>query len=559
MDIAPLPMYSKEGDTSASAGLLSCKCEGVYARKVVEVLSPNLFRVMHIVPDKQDYSFVEKIQIPQDEVLRLCNKLVPSSAFAYLDKTMIIRIFRKESLVDERVLAEMEGKSRGRTGLEPGLYVSLPEGGRGVVVFYWHEGEHFKQASRKDVSCNFIRYLVELCDRVYVCMEGSYPFEAMAGSAIGARRRPKPIKQIQVIRVKNSVDDVELMPGYTLRIDGGEKSKESSSEQSENVQFVNNYNGTAVFCEGHHHCCFLTAEKRAPRNSTKVEDVSMKASGFANMLESWLSASNVDYSGLSSEQFIKLIEYCQPREFEKYSKLKESLNMREAAQREELERCFLEVLREICPHVLSDMKVDDNFRPSEELHRELSMIGDQRDLLLGSDIKLTWSDKEHTITVEGPGQGKQATPFIVYGQNVDAKCSTQCFCSTKINGKLKFLQPMNGRKDLLVSGDKVKFVLSTPGNNEELEVEGIVHLVNKTASLAIRSWVENMVPIELRCLERNIVFTSFLLSSHQRIAIAFMEDHLRTQGTHSLPRSVQSQIDQEFINAQPAPRTVIVN
>ncbi|XP_057849508.2 uncharacterized protein LOC131060346 [Cryptomeria japonica] len=611
MDIAPLPMYSKEGKTWASADLLSCKCEGVYASQVVKVLSPNLFRVMHVVPDKQDYNFVEKIQLAQDEVLSLCNKLVPSSAFAYLgepprvridfnllnqrrlpaagfygDKTMIIRIFRKESLVDERVLAEME-----RRRFEPGLYVSLPEGGRKVLVFYWHEGEHFKQASRKEVSCNFIRYLVELCDRVYVCMEGSYPFEAMAASAIGASRRPKPIKQIQVIRVKNSVDDVELMPGYSLRIDGGAKSKESSSEPSENVQFVNNYNGTAVFCEGYHHCCFLTAEKRAPRNSTKVEEVSMKASGFANMLESWSSASNVDYSRLSSEQFIKFIEYCQPQEFEKYLKLKESLKMREEArifaQQKELERCFLQVLREICRHVLlsvpgqlgptedkekanqlnscSDMEIDGKFGPFEELHRELSMIlagennvcnGDQRVLLLGSDIKLSWSDEEHMITVEGPGQGKQETPFIVYGQKVDARCSPQCSCSTKINGKLKFLKPMSERKDLLVSGDKVKFVLSTSGNNEELQAEGIVLLVNKTASLsAIRSWVENMIPIELSCLERNLVFTAFFLSSHQRIALAFMEDHLRTQGTRSLPRSVQSEIE-DFINAYPAPPTV---
>ncbi|GLJ34389.1 hypothetical protein SUGI_0691410 [Cryptomeria japonica] len=619
---SPLPMYSEEGETSTSAGILSLHIqnegEGMNASAVVETLSPNLFRVMRIVSDKQDYSFVEKVQLPHTEVLSLCNKLVPSSASAYLgepprisinfnslnqqclpavgfygDKTMITRIFRKESLVDGCVLAEMEGRL-----LEPGLYVSLPEEGCTVVVFYWHEGEHFKQASRKDASCNFIRYLVELCDSVYVCMEGSYPFQALAASATSASSKAKRTRRIQVSSVKNSENDVELFPGYSLRIDGGANGRKFSAGATANVAAVNNYYRTVVFCEGYQHCCFLTTEKRSPRTSKKQEELSMKASEFANTLKTWSSACNVDYSRLSNEQFINLLECCQPQELEKHSKLKESLKMRESArsfaQVEDFERCFLQVLPEFCNHVLlflggrtstandldghtnlentkelyscSDMEVDGN--KFDEMHRELSMIlagedavcnGDQRVLLLGSEIKFIRSDWEHMITVEGPSQGKDTSPFIRYGQEVDAKCSPQCPCSRKISGKAKFLQPVNEHKDLPFSGDKVKFLLSIPaksGNNDKKEIEGTVYLVNKTASFsAIRSWVENMVPIELRSLERNIVFTSFLLGSHQSLALTFMEEHLTTQNKRSLPRNIQSEFE-KFSNAQPARPTV---
>eukprot|EP01018_Ginkgo_biloba_P038876 Gb_38383 [translate_table: standard] len=39
----------------------------------------NLFKVMSIVYVKQDYNFVEKVQLLEDEILLLCNELVPNS------------------------------------------------------------------------------------------------------------------------------------------------------------------------------------------------------------------------------------------------------------------------------------------------------------------------------------------------------------------------------------------------------------------------------------------------------------------------------------------------
>ncbi|KAH9304371.1 hypothetical protein KI387_008775 [Taxus chinensis] len=121
---------------------------------------------MRIVSDKKDYSFVEKVQLLENEILGLSNKLVPASASAYSvnlprtrinfnalsqlcfpavgfygDKKTMIKIFRMEFLLEESVLAQMEEG----TWFEPGFYVSVPQEAGGLLLaFYWHEGEKVK-------------------------------------------------------------------------------------------------------------------------------------------------------------------------------------------------------------------------------------------------------------------------------------------------------------------------------------------------------------------------------------------------------------------------------
>ncbi|KAH9288582.1 hypothetical protein KI387_032699, partial [Taxus chinensis] len=78
----------------------------------------------------------------------------------YGDKRMMVEIFQNKGLIKDVVLSNLQdGK------FESGLYVQVLE--KMLVIFYWHECEHLKNASRKDVSCNFIRYLVELCDSIH--------------------------------------------------------------------------------------------------------------------------------------------------------------------------------------------------------------------------------------------------------------------------------------------------------------------------------------------------------------------------------------------------------
>ncbi|KAH9288772.1 hypothetical protein KI387_032889, partial [Taxus chinensis] len=91
----------------------------------------------------------------------------------YGDKRMMVEIFQNKGLIKDVVLSNLQdGK------FESGLYVQVLE--KMLVIFYWHECEHLKNASRKDVSCNFIRYLVELCDSIHVCVRGEPQFGALA-------------------------------------------------------------------------------------------------------------------------------------------------------------------------------------------------------------------------------------------------------------------------------------------------------------------------------------------------------------------------------------------
>ncbi|GLJ34388.1 hypothetical protein SUGI_0691360 [Cryptomeria japonica] len=254
------------------------------ANASVAGLSPNLFRVMRIVPDKQDYSFVEKVQLPEHEILRLCNKFMPASASAclgnppriridfdglnqrpfsavgmYGEKKMLIRILRMKGLLEESVVAQLEGGN-----FEAGLYIIVPlETTSPVVAFYWHEGEHFREASRKDVSCNFIRYLVELCDYVYICVEGSYDFHTLATSMASSRSKASRTRRVHVTSVKNSDNDVELLPGFNVRIDGwGFINSKTSSALSGNKDGMFNHNRILVFCEGYQRCSFMTVEPK---------------------------------------------------------------------------------------------------------------------------------------------------------------------------------------------------------------------------------------------------------------------------------------------------------
>ncbi|GLJ33412.1 hypothetical protein SUGI_0672470 [Cryptomeria japonica] len=167
----------------------------------------NVYRLMCLVTDKQDCTFVEKVHLPESEISSLCNNLVPFSASAaaysdnpseirinfnalkerclcavglYGDKKMMICMLRNQGLLGDLVLSKMEEAGE----FEPGLYVIVSaNSAAAAVVFYWHQGQNFIKASRNDVSCNFIRYLVELCDFVYICVEGSHAFDAMAASA----------------------------------------------------------------------------------------------------------------------------------------------------------------------------------------------------------------------------------------------------------------------------------------------------------------------------------------------------------------------------------------
>ncbi|CAK9229490.1 unnamed protein product [Sphagnum troendelagicum] len=139
----------------------------------------RLYNLMRIISDKQDLSFVEKVVLPKEEIVSLCNRLIRNSArvaghdrqdlidFESLNssalrtvgfsghKDVIVEIFSRIGILDRDAI----GRMRDRT-LQPGLHAAVHE--HTLYLLYWHRGENLSNATRKDISCTFIRYLVEL-------------------------------------------------------------------------------------------------------------------------------------------------------------------------------------------------------------------------------------------------------------------------------------------------------------------------------------------------------------------------------------------------------------
>ena len=113
------------------------------------------------------------------------------------------RILKEMGVVDDLIHMQMEEEK-----LEPGLYVGVLK--QVIIVFYWHQGTHLKNASRKEVSCNFIRYVVDLCDDIYVCAEEYNLLEALAASFISTSHRHKRTQRLKISHVQNSENDVRV-------------------------------------------------------------------------------------------------------------------------------------------------------------------------------------------------------------------------------------------------------------------------------------------------------------------------------------------------------------
>jgi len=135
---------------------------------------PTVFKVMCVASDKQEVSFVEKVQLPQDQILLLCNELVPNSAVTtgaqftqmhvnfnalnqrclpvvafYGNKQMMAESFKKQGLLGQEEVLDQ---------LEPGLYAIVRESA--IFVFYWHEGRFLQLHS---ISRRPLRLSVCLC------------------------------------------------------------------------------------------------------------------------------------------------------------------------------------------------------------------------------------------------------------------------------------------------------------------------------------------------------------------------------------------------------------
>ena len=225
---------------------------------------------MKIVSDKQELSFVDKVHLPEEQILGLCNRVLPNSADNheypdiridfkslnqvslptvgfYGDKRTMGRILKEMGAIDDSIHKQMEEEK-----FEAGLYVGRLE--QVIIVFYWHQETHLKDASRKNVSCNFIRYVVDLCDDVYVCVEdhnllAATPADSVVSGTTSLRTRPRRTEKLKIGRVRNSENDVTVSSGFHLNIGRHISTMQPSMPKQ-----------TLFFAEGYHRCAFLNSQ-----------------------------------------------------------------------------------------------------------------------------------------------------------------------------------------------------------------------------------------------------------------------------------------------------------
>eukprot|EP01018_Ginkgo_biloba_P000786 Gb_23347 [translate_table: standard] len=298
--------------------------------KSVVTRSPYFPKFMRIVYNKQDMIFVEKVHIPEDHILSLCNRIGPNATKTishsqkiridftsldqqslqaigfYGDKKMMARIFKDMGIIDDSILIQMEEER-----FEPAQYVGLLK--ELIVVIYWYQGTHLKDASRKDVSCNFIRYVVDLCDNVYACIEAPATFMA---SACHKRRTQK----LKISHVQNSENDVKISPRFSVNI------------LTRDMEIVSTPEGVAkpkhslFFIEGYHQFAFVSASYKKPQSYVKAYSKKVKVDALLSKIEVWSKDYDLDFNKLSNKDSVCLLTHSQLPEHQVYCDMMNSIN-----------------------------------------------------------------------------------------------------------------------------------------------------------------------------------------------------------------------------------------
>lgn len=285
----------------------------------------RLFNLMHIRSDKQDLSFVEKVMLHQADIFDLCNQIVPGSArllqhenqqfdqqsinfdllkrFSvhpvgfYGNKTAMMEIFGGCGIVDDVTLKLMREDK-----LLPGLYGALGE--KILHILYWHQGESLSEASRKDISCNFIRYLVELCPIVHICLDAT----GLEASLLSSKSFKKKVRtqRLKLFVEKSSENDLKVHPGFEIHLPNcGNDLK--PTEKGYSNELSGGFQGFQL-AEGYHAAAILVASALPPKKSTKMEEVHRKRHQIPSLLKEWESQFNLDPSRLTDDQFALFLQ-----------------------------------------------------------------------------------------------------------------------------------------------------------------------------------------------------------------------------------------------------------
>ena len=290
----------------------------VMPKKVEPSTSNCLYTLMQINLDSQDLSFVEKVTLLQGEIFSLCKHVLPNSVrhqgrekylieFAklnksslrvvgyYGDKTVMMDIFRTHRIVETSTLRLME-----KGHFKPGLYASLR--GTTLHVFYWHQGRghNMPVASRKDISCNFVRYLVELCHVVHICLDSPGLGPLLTNATKSGFVPKKRTRRIKISTEKASENDLKFRPGWKKEL----PLLPSRSRQTSTLLDVQ-------MAEGCFRAAVLVATPRAPQMSVRLDEDTIKTQDVSQHIAKWKASYNLDVRDLDDKSFTVLLEYTQ--------------------------------------------------------------------------------------------------------------------------------------------------------------------------------------------------------------------------------------------------------
>jgi hypothetical protein len=367
-----------------------------------------LFQIMKIVSDKQELSFVDKVFLPEEQILGLCNRILPNAADNqypdiridfksnqsdirikslnqvslpiigfYGDKRTMGRILKEMGVVDDSIHKQMEEEK-----FEPGLYVGHLE--QVIIVFYWHQETHLKDASRKNVSCNFIRYVVDLCDDIYVCVEDHNLLEtpAVPVATTSLHTRSRRTQKLKIGHVQNSENDVTVSSGFHVNI-----GRYISTPTTEGFAIMPKQ--TLFFAEGYHRCAFLTANYKGSRKFMNPQIKKVPVDALASELQQLSKGYDLDFTRLGSDDFVSLLVNSALPESQSYKELMGSIQVRRAENRkfniqsklkeleEQILQNFLHVLPEYCSFIryLSDSESKERGHvAAQKIHIEKNLF-----------------------------------------------------------------------------------------------------------------------------------------------------------------------------------------
>eukprot|EP00741_Cyanophora_paradoxa_P015292 tig00000194_g14761.t1 len=306
---------------------------------------PGLYELMSVKFDAQDSSLVEKVIVTKSEVYRLCNDFAPGSSrerdaivsFPTLNEAAVfpVGLYGNRGLILEYLARHANFPLDGRrilmddpTRLNPGLYVWVGER-ESPHVFYWQAPNGFRDVNRKNVTCNFIRYMTELCDHT-VCLLDSMEVD---GVELGSRRE----RTIEEREIFGSVafqlqtdDDVILYPGFQLPLPLALFADIQPVDVDEAfVRFAPGLTRRAIHTLG----TVPAARQYNQRAQLKLSSVQ-----FSDWAEKILATKNVEFEpSVSSDDIILFIQYAEPGLYAEWDDLQKNLALEHAEVQRQLD------------------------------------------------------------------------------------------------------------------------------------------------------------------------------------------------------------------------------